>query len=191
MKDRVPVNPGRVLITPENGAAAFYATMTRADNPTQEGDQLNKNTLLKDATAALYGLPNTAVPDDVFALIKQAINSLIENSKNAAKIATGSYTGTGKCGQANPNSLTFDFAPKIVIVIQDKDSILPGSGVWNGYAFIWTYGMGYTYLKSSNGQNTFNLSGNTLSWYQTYDTSTYVKYQLNTSGTTYNYVAIG
>lgn len=65
MKDRIPVNPGRVLITPENGSAAFYATMTRADNPTQEGTPINKNTLLKDATAALFGLGGDAVPDDV------------------------------------------------------------------------------------------------------------------------------
>lgn len=65
MQDRVPVNPGRVLITPENGGAAYYATMTRADNPTQEGTPLNKNTLLKDATAALFGLGSGAVPDDV------------------------------------------------------------------------------------------------------------------------------
>lgn len=67
MKDRIPVNPGRVLINPEDGSAPFYATMTRADNPTQNGDPLNKATLLKDATAALYGLDETAVPDDAFA----------------------------------------------------------------------------------------------------------------------------
>ena len=69
MNDRVPTNPGRVLITPENGAAAYYATMTRADNPTQEGTPLNKATLLKDATAAAFGLPASAVPDDVLAFL--------------------------------------------------------------------------------------------------------------------------
>ena len=68
MKDRIPVNPGRVLVTPENGSA-FYATMTRADNPTQEGDPLNKNTLLKDETAALFGLGADAVPNDVFSFL--------------------------------------------------------------------------------------------------------------------------
>lgn len=66
MKDRVSLNPGRVLVTPETGGDAFHATLTRADNPTQEGDPLNKSTLLKDATAALYGLSDEAVPDDVF-----------------------------------------------------------------------------------------------------------------------------
>lgn len=65
MQDRVPVNPGRVLVTPENGGAAYYATLTRADNPTQEGTPLNKANLLTDATAALFGLDANAVPNDV------------------------------------------------------------------------------------------------------------------------------
>ena len=40
---------------------------TRADQPTQEGTPINKASLLKDATAALYGLGTGAVPDDVLA----------------------------------------------------------------------------------------------------------------------------
>ena len=38
--DRVPQKPGRVKITPENGAA-YYATMERADEPIVEGTPLN------------------------------------------------------------------------------------------------------------------------------------------------------
>lgn len=71
MKDRVPVNPGRVLITPENGTAPYYATMTRADNPTQKGTPLNKASLLKDATAAKLGLGADAVPDDAFNVLSR------------------------------------------------------------------------------------------------------------------------
>lgn len=71
MLDRVPVNPGRVLIAPENGSAAYYATMARADNPTQEGTPLNKASLLKDATAAKFGLGTDAVPDDVFGVLSR------------------------------------------------------------------------------------------------------------------------
>lgn len=66
MQDRVPANPGRVLITPENGGTAFYATLTRADNPTQQGDALNKNTLLNDETCEILELPYTATPNDAF-----------------------------------------------------------------------------------------------------------------------------
>ena len=52
MKDRVPTKPNRVLITPEDGSAPQYATITRADEPTQEGTPLNKETLLSDEAAA-------------------------------------------------------------------------------------------------------------------------------------------
>ena len=64
MQDRVPLYPGRVKMTPVAGQANTF-DMVRADDPTQAGTPLNKATLLKDATAALYGLGTGAVPDDV------------------------------------------------------------------------------------------------------------------------------
>lgn len=66
MQDRVPIYPGRVKMTPVAGQANTF-DMVRADDPTQAGTPLNKATLLKDATAALYGLGTGAVPDDVLA----------------------------------------------------------------------------------------------------------------------------
>lgn len=51
-------------IIPENGSAPFYAKVEMADNPLHEGTPLSKETLLQDATAALFGLDETAVPDD-------------------------------------------------------------------------------------------------------------------------------
>ena len=68
MKDRVPVYPGRVKLVPVSGQENIY-DMTRADQPTQQGDPINKATLLKDTTAALFGLGSDAVPDDVLAWI--------------------------------------------------------------------------------------------------------------------------
>lgn len=65
MQDRVSLYPGRVKLEPVAGQANTY-DLTRADQPTQEGTPLNKASLLKDTTAALLGLPNTAVPDDAF-----------------------------------------------------------------------------------------------------------------------------
>lgn len=43
MNDRIPAEgkAGRVLITPENGSTPFYATVTMADEPLQEGTPLN------------------------------------------------------------------------------------------------------------------------------------------------------
>lgn len=66
MQDRIPLYPGRVKMTPVAGQANTF-DMVRADDPTQAGTPLNKATLLKDATAALYGLGTGAVPDDVLA----------------------------------------------------------------------------------------------------------------------------
>ena len=68
MKDRVPLYPGRVKLTPVSGQKNTY-DMVRADEPTQEGDPLSKKTLLTDATAAMFGLDATAVPDDVLVWI--------------------------------------------------------------------------------------------------------------------------
>lgn len=70
MQDRVPTpgQEGRVLITPESGDP-FYAKIEMADNPTQDGTPLNMTTLLKNATAALYGMTDAAVPDDIFTIL--------------------------------------------------------------------------------------------------------------------------
>lgn len=68
MQDRASLYPGRVKLIPVTGQENTY-DMVRADEPTQEGTQINKYTLLKDATAALYGLGADAVPDDVLAFL--------------------------------------------------------------------------------------------------------------------------
>ena len=75
MHDRVSLYPGRVKIEPVAGQAKLY-DITRADQPTQEGTPLNKSTLLKDATAALFGLDATAVPDDALAVLSRFQNGL-------------------------------------------------------------------------------------------------------------------
>lgn len=330
MQDRISVNPGRVLITPENGGSAYYATMIRADNPTQNGTPLNKASLLRDATAALFGLGADAVPDDVFSVLSRFQNGLgneyvwakiavgtktvydvsnisqqqltsptkafyysssfhiegnlfvldnptsvawpyssidvsvltgkycmtggktsnesmfflrngatkvesnfysstsgsdfyqnireVESSEvvgyvnspdpnaypvddgytytalgqlgNKVQIATGSYTGTGTYGESNPNSLTFDFAPKMIIAVY-------GGKAYNGqlyYPILMLLNPLDAWVNSYSGNSgiggaktVVTWSGNTVSWYSTAD----VNSQLNASGTTCHYIAIG
>lgn len=71
MQDRVPLYPGRVKMTPVAGQANTY-DMVRADDPTQAGTPINKATLLKDATAALFGKTDAAVPDDILSLLSKS-----------------------------------------------------------------------------------------------------------------------
>ncbi len=336
MKDRVSLYPGRVRLTPVSGQENTY-DMVRADEPTQEGTPLSKATFLKDATAALFGLDATAVPDDALAVLSRFHNGLgneyvwekskqewvvsqaesatsiqanTQNTKklrysdsytlgsdgsitlnnpvevtpttsnyasvplagkyfqeanwstgvyetavyysnqnlvlnspyvyaygyllsttldvvsygyvnspdpnayppavsdgytytalgqfgNKAQIATGSYTGTGTYGSANPNSLTFGFEPKLVIVwiahqSSDNYGLKPASNsiAWDS-SFIYTKGQCKTNINYNNTIYTNELSvvGNTFSWYTTSSNAPYG--QLNQSGVTYEYFAIG
>ena len=106
---------------------------------------------------------------------------------NKAQIITGSYVGTGTYGQANPNSLTFGFEPKIVMVAREK----PSSGQRalfmrvSDYATTW-YGASFSGGNVTGCNNAVTWSGNTMSWYTTANDD----YQLNASGKKYNYIAI-
>lgn len=75
MKDRIPLYPGRVKLTPVAGQENTY-DMVRADQPTQEGDPLNKGTLLSDYVAELFGLSTDAVPNDVFSVLSRLHSKL-------------------------------------------------------------------------------------------------------------------
>lgn len=190
MKNRVPANPGRVLITPEDGSAAFYATLTRADNPTEAGDPLSKETLLNDATAALYGLDDTAVPDEVLAAARSLISTAQSTADSKCKIVSGSYTGTGTYGSDNKNSLTFDGTPKLLIVSSTVSSAYGGSHTYPQLIFVYGESGSIASLITSGSEvfasATVSRSGNTVSWYS----ADAAAQQLNVSGTKYYYIAI-
>ena len=101
------------------------------------------------------------------------------------KMQAGTYTGTGTFGASNPSKLTFNFVPKLVIVLR--------SGNLN-----MTYGSGGFFLWLMNGSivdtntagyalDSIALNSKTLTWYET----TAAAYQFNAEGKVYNYIAIG
>lgn len=157
----------------------------------QVGDSLNSENLLKVATAALYGLPDTAVPDEVLALLKSLVNNAQTSADGKAKIQTGSYIGTGTYGSANPCSLIFESIPKFVY-IKSFDSSYAGFFLPFTLtdSFTWFAYHGFT---ENAGLQSANLSAKfknlTLSWYSA---GAYkdAKYQLNTSEKKYCYIAI-
>ena len=118
-----------------------------------------------------------------------------DNAVTAPAIATGSYTGTGTYDSSNPNSLTFDFVPKLVYVYSENNVQVGGDDITPNY-FIWATGMTTARMDYVNGRSyyaTFSASGNTLEWYTTsssgaVDTS---EAQLNKAGSKYYWVAIG
>lgn len=103
-----------------------------------------------------------------------------EDAKGA-KIATGSYKGTGTSGASNPCKLTFNFTPKVVMIYGGDTGYMP-------CAFPYMWGSAYMSLQlaSYDFLCEVTVSGNTMSWY--YNDAAW---QLNASGKTYQYVAIG
>lgn len=83
----------------------------------QVGDALGKFNLLKDATAALYGLDATAVPDDVFSLLNTLVNAAQERANISAKFEIGSYKGAYSDRQNGSKTIYFSGKPQIVFII--------------------------------------------------------------------------
>ena len=102
-----------------------------------------------------------------------------------AQLATGSYTGTGKFGSANPNTLTFPFEPKFVFVTSQNGSIYAKFMAIKDMPEVQTYSsfIGSDYIDHVS----LAWSTNKLQWYA--EKSAY--FQLNDSGETYFYIAIG
>lgn len=182
MKDRIPLYPGRVKLNPVTGHENTY-DMVRADEPTQEGTPLNKATLLKDDTAEALGL---ASEDPT---VNEALMEIFNTANSKARIVTGNYVGTGTYGPKNPCSLTFDFTPKIVLMHMSGTHAYSDST--HCMVFVWNITNGFDFGSSGSRSNEVTYSGNTMSWYNTTGNLASAGAQLNGSGTTYWYTAIG
>lgn len=100
-----------------------------------------------------------------------------------ARIQFGSYVGTGTYGSSNPNTLTFDFVPKMVFVWGFGNN--SGNSLYYQFMF---YGENYTsvYIGDTNNRSTtVSWDSKTVSWY----TGDRYK-QLNESSRTYRFFAI-
>ena len=167
------------------------------DRVTRDGFNDNADAIdaaLKSVSNAAGAAQSTANSASIAAAAAQsAANAAAAAAAAGCRVVIGSYTGTGTKGASNPNSLTFGFQPKLVIItappINEHRSTTSLA--------IWMHGQGYGNRDfrsdgSNDGSclsNTLSWSGNTLSWYATGDNG--ANLQLNTSGTVYYYMAIG
>ena len=114
----------------------------------------------------------------------------------APKVVVGTYVGTGTYGSSNPVTVNVGFAPKLFMVQQSYG--------YNGYSAynpgqVWLRGAEYGSLDGEvqgyPAKLTWSDTG--VSWYDTmsYGTGTAESVkadgQLNSSGQTYRYIAIG
>ena len=191
MKDRVSLYPGRVKLIPVSGQENTY-DMVRADEPTQNGDPLSKATFLKDDTATLFGLDNTALPDDVLVAIKTMFDGRV-------RIAHGTYMGTGVYGESNKNSLTFPFVPELLILYRAGYIGIVSGAHGNNEGFYAILPKQTTEFRTivydgeyyREDRNSISFSEQTVTWYMYNTYSNRAAGQFNASGTTYGYIAIG
>lgn len=134
--------------------------------------------ILSDTTAAainalIGSTPET--PNDAFSALTNILSGRV-------KIETGYYTGTGTYGTANKNSLTFDFVPKFIAICYESTS---DTGYNSGFIVCGAGGKGGG-SSLANGLVS-SVTSTTVYWYSTSS----AQVQLNTSGFTYKYVAVG
>ena len=114
--------------------------------------------------------------------VNSEISDVLAQLGTKAKVQTGSYVGTGTYGANNPCSLTFDFAPKLVI-IRLTDGSEAGIFVYNSKTYLSIGG------RSGDSFGPCSQSNNTISWYYEYEDGSIE--QLNAPRRTYVWVAIG
>lgn len=138
--------------------------------------------ILADSTKTLYGLPNTAVPDDVLALIKTLVDNAQNSADGKAIVAYGSYNGTGAYGSGSPNTLTFDSKPLLLAILPNASM---GSSV-QSFMAVRNSQIVYTFAEYFQSMCTVTWGEKSVSWYNGSATD----YQFNRSNTTYHYVAL-
>jgi len=110
-----------------------------------------------------------------------AIKTWLNGTQHVARVVSGTYAGNGRSGNNNMNKLEFNFTPLLVIVT-------PQGGT--------SYQTPAIMVRPATSTSEFQLQGHydaTLSWANS-SVSWYsdnAAAQLNESGTTYCYVAIG
>ena len=133
---------------------------------------------------------NAAIDAAIKAAEQNAANALAayQQTTSAAletytKTATGNYAGTGTYGSENPNMITFDFAPKLIIVRNASRTYAPM------YIFKGAATANVQINGNDNAVQTLQWSadGKTVFWYSSIN----AEYQLNSSGYTYQYAAWG
>lgn len=165
----------------------------------QQGTALNKANLLADSTATSIGLDGSATVDTAVAKLK----SLIDNERTYADTKTiselKSYVGTGTYGASNPTSLSFSFTPLFVIFIGYYAPKAFGVGAFNNpYSGLWMIPVsslstayrqyfGFCLDNTSSAYGKRSADSNTAYWYSTSNATE----QLNASGQTYYFLAIG
>ena len=185
-----------------------YDTLYPKTIASQIPDVYSKTDTITATTLSQLGLSADKLPNDAFQQIKTLIDNVQSSADSKARFQMGSYVGTGTYGNKNPCSLTFDFVPKVVYISQPTSIEVQGD---DGQYIIYSHfiqmvnaasiGNGL-FLQRNIGQSTdtqqnsvvsCSFNDKTVSWYNLVSSNIAgdAILQMNNSGTTYYYIAIG
>lgn len=198
-----------------DGVEIYYNTVSDADTVTQEMDTrlmgegthtitvaVSKADYLPTSRAYVFEVPPFALPDGgrmeilenqeeqaVFPVtlaravvgydgrsVADILEELLVSTLAGAKIETGTYAGGGTFGADSPNLLAFAFPAKVLLLFDSLGAmtvLVPSIGK-------------YSPRLTTSGAGTVSLTGSAVSWYAASAAD-----QLNSSGKTYTYIAIG
>lgn len=165
---------------------------------TQVGDALNKNNLLKDATAALLGGDSSMVPDEALVVLKLLADKNSEELSQKTKVIITERTGTGETNTTNGAecSLTFDDVPDMVVAIDGSDARLGNDTSTSRNSVMYpkflvtatdySGGSGEGFANGGNCSGRASSDRKTIYWKSFYSNAAI---GLNTAGVTYTFAA--
>lgn len=211
-----PISDNEIIICYSDGGNSSYGTATIL---TVSGDQIAGSFLdgSKDAIALQSGTSGQSIEviysgitnadwvtegqvidsNGVYGVgVLDGVLQVWSKDRPGVKIETGNYAGTGTYGSSNPNSITFSFEPKFLILYSVTRTGIPTySQYLNPYIvcfdnypadFTQYYGL-YDFANTSGNNSYGYFSDNTFAWYNQTSSSK----QLNEKAQTYYYYAIG
>lgn len=148
MKDRVPTQPGRVKLTHADGTSE-YATLERADEPTQTGTPINKATLFSSANEERFGCE---LPSEALGLIGREWTVTIPQSGWSSSQTNGYYTN-----RVTVSGMKAVYNPIVALKITSADVSVEEKVAFGAIDKVETYN-GYIILYASTiPDSTINL----------------------------------
>ena len=160
-------------------AAAVAAHNSAGDAHADMRAEVTAETAARAAEIAAHNASSSAHAD-----IIAPINSKLSELTSRAKIATGSYIGTGTGGVGNPTVLSFPFIPQIIILHPRQT----GNEASLTAIFIKDSTLAYPFTSNAYSYAITNLQWNTTVKF--YATGGQAIYQFNEASKTYDYVAL-
>lgn len=174
----------------DNNAKLDAAIKTNADAiaalGTSKANSASVNAALAQKADASALTAETQARQNADAALQSAVNAM-------PRIAIGSYVGNGQYGTNKPVSLSFSFSPKLVLVMANDANFTINEDVANYVIFL----RGVTSFCGCRASNETNSAGYTVQWgdktvsWRAVNSSCCPEGQLNVSGKTYHYLAIG